>query len=74
MCSECRYTPCHPRCPNYVPKTIFYCDLCGEPIEEGEEFYKIDNLNFHEDCLEDNVISILIENDYLSKEIAEEYE
>ena len=44
MCSICYYTPCHPRCPNYVsPKARHYCSVCDEGIYEGEEYITNDN-------------------------------
>lgn len=40
MCSECRQTPCHPRCPNAPePKIAEQCKQCGEELQEGYEYY-----------------------------------
>lgn len=54
MCSICNHTPCHPRCPNYeIPKTDYYCSVCGEGILDGEEY--IENLNnehIHYECIQ----------------------
>ena len=43
MCSECGYTPCHPRCPNAPePKIMGYCEQCGYELREDYEYY-VDN-------------------------------
>lgn len=53
MCMECRQYPCHPRCPNFVPKKASdYCDICSEGIYEDEEY--IESLygdKAHLDCV-----------------------
>ena len=54
MCSICRRTPCHPRCPNYDPRqdAVFTCAECDEYILDGENY--IDTLvgPIHLDCAE----------------------
>lgn len=52
MCSICRQSPCHPRCPNYAPpKASHYCSFCGEGILDGEEYIEnIDGEYRHYDC------------------------
>ena len=53
MCELCLRTPCHPRCPNFIPpKAKYYCSICGEGIYRGEKY--IENLNgdlAHWDCI-----------------------
>ena len=47
--------PCDSRCPNAPePPAVYECDLCGEPIREGEYVYKIDELKCCEACVEDS--------------------
>jgi DNA modification methylase len=37
ICDICLHTPCHPRCPNAPdPPIVFYCDICNDPIYEGD--------------------------------------
>lgn len=36
------------------PKTVFYCDICGEAVKEGEVWLECENGDrIHEDCKED---------------------
>ena len=43
MCEICWQSPCHSRCPNAdQPATIHLCEMCGEPICEGDEYYDMD--------------------------------
>lgn len=39
MCSECRQTPCSPRCPNNDDKPVAYCDNCGIDIYANDGMY-----------------------------------
>lgn len=41
------------RCPNYIPpKTNYYCSICGEGIQDGEEYLvNEDNEYAHYDCV-----------------------
>ena len=33
----------HPRCPLYMPpKSTYYCSICKDPIENGEEYIEND--------------------------------
>lgn len=53
MCSECRQTPCHPRCPNAdEPPIVCLCDNCGEAIRDGYEMYVIGSDKFCETCID----------------------
>lgn len=55
MCSECRQTPCHPRCPNApLSRPRCTCDLCKEGIYDGEEYFENENGDIaHWECVED---------------------
>ncbi len=54
MCAECRQTPCHPSCPNAEPdKVIGMCYLCKVKIFEGDTYYKLDDMEFCEECISD---------------------
>lgn len=52
MCEICKQITCIPRCPNYVlPKSIYYCSLCGEGIYNQEEYIRNDKGEYaHYDC------------------------
>lgn len=53
MCSECRQTPCHPRCPNALePPIRGYCEHCKGQLREDYEYYtdNEDNKFCSEDC------------------------
>ena len=52
MCSICRQSPCHPRCPNYTPPIAgHYCSFCSEGIYEGDEYIENDIGEYrHYDC------------------------
>lgn len=40
MCSVCRQSPCHPRCPNAPePAPVAYCRICYEPLFAGDKHY-----------------------------------
>lgn len=54
MCAECRQTPCHPSCPNAEPAEVNgYCYLCGCKIYEGDTYYRLDDMDFCEECIWD---------------------
>lgn len=36
------------------PKPVFKCSFCGEPIKEGELYYKIANMKLCENCIADS--------------------
>lgn len=62
MCYICLNSPCLPGCPNAdEPEAIFYCECCGEPIVEGDEYYEMDGYYYHEECFRDNAVEILLE-------------
>mgnify|MGYP002522012966 FL=1 len=51
MCALCRQTPCDPRCPNAPePQGVMNCDMCGEPIFEGDRCIKDGSGAICEDC------------------------
>ena len=52
MCEYCRSFPHHPRCPDAPEPPIYdYCESCGEPIYDGDEYYDIDDHKFCEACV-----------------------
>ena len=55
MCSECKQTPCNPRCINAsLPHPRCTCDLCKEGIYDGEEYLENENGDIaHWECIED---------------------
>lgn len=71
MCEICRSSICPSGCPNYEPKEVYTCKICGEPIEEGEEYYEMDAEFYHEDCFEDNAVRILMDDCGAMKGVAE---
>lgn len=55
MCSECRMTPCHPRCPNApdpVETPVFVCSGCPTEIMDGEDYFEILGEQFCEKCID----------------------
>lgn len=55
MCEICGFTNCPPRCPNYEPKIIAFCEKCGECIYDTGEIWG-DNANnkfCSEDCIKE---------------------
>lgn len=52
MCEICNQNPCHPRCPNAPePKVVKICFLCGEFIQEGDEYFEIEGESYCCDCI-----------------------
>ena len=52
MCTVCRQTPCHSRCPNAEEPPIYaQCESCGAEIRDGDEYYEIDSHNYCKDCV-----------------------
>ena len=73
MCEICTHTPCHPRCPNAPdPQPVYECAWCKDPIVAGSEYYKIDEDYYHEECLADNALSVLVDKIDVSYGTAEE--
>jgi hypothetical protein len=61
MCAECGMTPCHPRCPN-ASKPSFRCDMCGEPIYEGDRYWELEPpLVVCENCLAEMTTEEILE-------------
>ena len=55
ICEICRKKPCDSRCPNAPePPAVCECYLCGEPIREGDYFYRLGELKYCEECVEDS--------------------
>lgn len=73
MCEICHMYRCPAGCPNAPePPAVHFCKICDEAIRVGEEFYEMDGKFYHEECLEDNAVYILIEDYGASRGIAEE--
>lgn len=36
-----------------IAKIFTYCDVCGEPIYVGDDYYKIDGKDICDDCIND---------------------
>lgn len=54
MCQVCGSYPCNARCPNAPDPEVFArCEICGEPIYDGEDYYEIDGQRYCEDCVYD---------------------
>ena len=52
MCSVCGRNPCDSRCPNADEAPVFArCEICGEPIYDGDDYYDIDNEYWCEECV-----------------------
>lgn len=43
MCDVCRCSPCLTRCPNASDNPVLWCSVCGEGVNEGEEYWDLDN-------------------------------
>ena len=55
MCSICRQTPCHPRCPNAPePPSFGKCVKCNTKILDGDDYYDIDGEYYCEDCIHES--------------------
>lgn len=51
MCALCRQTPCDSRCPNAPePQGVTNCEMCGEPIFEGDRCIIEGSTTICEDC------------------------
>lgn len=52
MCSECHQYECPSSCPNASsPQVYAYCELCDKKIYEGEEYYRLADMNICERCV-----------------------
>lgn len=75
MCEVCLTSPCNPRCPNAPePEMIYICVSCGEGIEEGEDFFELDDGYYHEDCFRDDAVRILCDDYGARRGVAEKEE
>lgn len=64
MCIECRQYPCHPRCPNAdEPMVVCRCYICNARIYDGDDMYKIEDMNFCENCITDSKTTAIYEDD-----------
>lgn len=63
MCSECRSNPCKPQCPNANPEPFIFanCQICGEPIFDGENAYSVyEDEYICEDCINDAKFKVTV--------------
>ena len=69
MCNSCG-GPCSYRCP-YAgePRTVFVCDICGNPIYVGEKYLKLEGVCAHTECFKDLDIGEMAE--YIGGEVKE---
>lgn len=52
MCEYCQRYICPSGCPNAKEPQIFaYCEDCGEPIYDGDEYYDIGGHKYCEACV-----------------------
>lgn len=53
MCNICRSFPCRPQCPNAELIEVHTCDLCEEPIYDGDTYRHFsDDFCVCEDCVQ----------------------
>ncbi len=71
MCEYCLQTNCPPRCPNYEPVAVHWCEHCKEAIEKGEDFYRLNDSIFCSECVEELGAEELLEFLGIYKEEAE---
>ena len=60
-CEYCHSIPHIPGCPQCENTKVHDCAWCDEPIYAGENCYKLLDDYYHEDCLDDNAVDILLE-------------
>jgi hypothetical protein len=52
MCNICNERYGHDIwCPDYVNSELRECNECGSYIHQGQGFYKLGDLYFHKDCI-----------------------
>ena len=52
MCDYCHQYTCPSGCPNAPDPPIYaHCEICDEPIYDGDEYYKINEHNYCEACV-----------------------
>lgn len=75
MCEICWHNPCIVGCPNYDPKPICQCGLCGEDIYFLDKVFKADNDEMYcEACFEECTKDILLEFGKLTEAEVDEYD
>lgn len=70
MCELCYCSPCRDRCPNaddQDPPVFAKCEICGEPIYDGDEYYEIDEKPYCEACVYGCYRTAEVENDWLAE-------
>lgn len=54
MCQICSMSRCSSGCPNAPePQRVTTCHLCREPIVPGDEYARINGLDYCENCIDD---------------------
>lgn len=53
MCQLCRRSPCDSRCPNSSSPVVAICYFCDTEIYEGDDYYRIGDRDYCEDCITD---------------------
>lgn len=62
MCQICHMSKCPSGCPNAPdPPSVTTCAICGGPIVPGDEYARIDGLDYCEYCIDDMSNSELVE-------------
>lgn len=60
MCEICGATVGHRLgCPEFrdaEPDYYGMCEICGDPIEEGQDYFNIGGKKYHEDCFTDEYL------------------
>lgn len=51
MCWICKRTPCQVSCPHENTSSYEKCAECGGAIYEGQDYYKLTDYYFHEECI-----------------------
>ena len=57
MCELCGHYPHVPGCPEEVEdkeaRSLFHCDACGFPVEEGDEYFEVEDSRLCWDCFDE---------------------
>ena len=63
MCEVCRRIPCHPQCPNAPePAEVYECEVCGDPICEGEYVYRLGDLTYCAECVKNGKEEVALDD------------
>lgn len=68
MCDLCHYSICPSSCPNADEPPVFAkCEICGEPIYDGDEYFEIDDKPYCEACVYGCYRTAEVEHDWLAE-------